>query len=694
MAKELLVPEKTCWRVGVAESAAPLVDGESYFESLYQNLPLAQRTIYFLAWDFDSRQPLIARQPAAHEPAAALGHFLEDVLRKNKDLNIYFLSWDCTRIFGPGRELFQAARLSWQTSDRLHFRFDSEHPLTSSHHQKVVVIDDQLAYAGGMDLTKARWDSIKHEPFDSRRALPDGGHYAPFHDVQMVVQGEPASWLGDLCRERWRLCTGEALAKPSTAAATPAFKLPNFCFDRARLGVSRTIPAFKGTEEVREVERLFLDMIAAARDYIYIENQYFTATLIVDALKESLASRSGPEIILILPKKQDNWLSRLTMGNLADVAIMKLRAADEHHRFHVYYPDDDRLEGDLYINVHAKIMVVDSKFLRIGSANLNNRSMGLDTECDLSIDATDDPSNQKKIAELVVRMASHFIETTVDNFNETWRQTRSLARTIQIASEGKRKSLRSLNIEPSLDQIDAMVTEIELVDPERPVSFDRLIDGLMWSGRAKKNASRRTQLQISMGQIFVLSLFLAVAVAFWRPTTPAPWMFLGGGLLMGLGGLPLSFLATTAAAIYSGGTAFTLMCVIGVVVGGFGYGAGRILNPRFLHRGALYVMRQPNVRRRILVFALVRMFPLAPYLLTSMAAGRTKVEFRPYVAGSLLAGIPTLILLILYQHTLDAAVTDPGVASIAATATFLILIASAFKWSTWRLGTSDKKGDK
>ncbi len=40
--------------------------------------------------------------------------------------------------------------------------------------------------------------------------------------------------------------------------------------------------------------------------------------------------------------------------------------------------------------VHSKVMIVDDGFLRVGSANLNNRSMGADTECDLAFEASCD----------------------------------------------------------------------------------------------------------------------------------------------------------------------------------------------------------------------------------------------------------------------------------------------------------------
>jgi phosphatidylserine/phosphatidylglycerophosphate/cardiolipin synthase-like enzyme len=77
--------------------------------------------------------------------------------------------------------------------------------------------------------------------------------------------------------------------------------------------------------------------------------------------------------------------------------VRKLQAADRFGRFHIYYPHIDGLKEGTCIDVHSKIMVVDDAFLRIGSANLNNRSMGLDTECDLALEAQARPELVQKI---------------------------------------------------------------------------------------------------------------------------------------------------------------------------------------------------------------------------------------------------------------------------------------------------------
>ncbi len=103
-------------------------------------------------------------------------------------------------IYAMEREFFPRYKLKWLPHKRIHFCLDGEHPIGASQHQKVVVIDDTVAFSGGFDVSKWRWDTSEHLPDDKLRVDPEGKPYPPFHDVQMVVDGEAASALGELVR--------------------------------------------------------------------------------------------------------------------------------------------------------------------------------------------------------------------------------------------------------------------------------------------------------------------------------------------------------------------------------------------------------------------------------------------------------------------------------------------------------------
>ena len=91
-------------------------------------------------------------------------------------------------------------------------KLDGAHPPGASHHQKIVVIDDSLAFCGGIDMTGDRWDTREHRDDEPRRITPGGAPYAPWHDATTAIEGPAAAALGELARDRWRRAGGAALA--------------------------------------------------------------------------------------------------------------------------------------------------------------------------------------------------------------------------------------------------------------------------------------------------------------------------------------------------------------------------------------------------------------------------------------------------------------------------------------------------
>jgi phosphatidylserine/phosphatidylglycerophosphate/cardiolipin synthase-like enzyme len=128
-----------------------------------------------------------------------------------------------------------------------------------------------------------------------------------------------------------------------------------------------------------------LDAIAAARNPIYLEAQYFTSRRIGRAIAQSLSRPEGPEILVIVGLNSHGLIEHYVMGRNRDRLARKLRKRDPYGRFRIFYP---KLPSGKDLTLHSKVVVVDDTFLRIGSSNLNNRSEGLDTECDVSIEAT------------------------------------------------------------------------------------------------------------------------------------------------------------------------------------------------------------------------------------------------------------------------------------------------------------------
>jgi phospholipase D1/2 len=403
---------ENCHKVAVARRASCLIDGEAYYRAVYKAMQQARRSIMIVGWDLHSEIELIRERDRGSAPSK-LGAYLDTLAKRRKGLNIYLLSWDFAMIYAMEREFFPRYKFKWRTHRRIHFCLDGEHPVGGSQHQKIVVVDDAVAFSGGLDLSQWRWDTSGHRSEDDRRKDPSGRPYPPFHDVQMMVDGDAAKVLGNVAKDRWLRACGEMPAFDSESEVAedpwPADIRPDFT--NVRIAVARTYPAYKEHAEVREVERLYEDSIAMARRFIYAENQYLSALRVGKALRARLEAADGPEVILVLPQKTGGWLEQHTMDVLRGRLLKELRAADRHDRLGIYYP---RLaeNPERTLMVHAKVMVIDDEFIRIGSSNLSNRSLGLDAECDLAVGAKAATRESETIAAIRNRLLGEHLDAS------------------------------------------------------------------------------------------------------------------------------------------------------------------------------------------------------------------------------------------------------------------------------------------
>jgi phospholipase D1/2 len=347
---------RNCWRLQPADRAAFLIDGAAYYRAFRKAAVQAERSIMILGWDFDSRVRMLSDEESDGFPPC-LGDFMQALLARRRTLHVHVLIWDFHLVYAFEREWWPLSAL--RAHRRLHFRMDGTHPVGASHHQKVAVIDDAVAFVGGLDLAQCRWDTPEHLPNHPLRVFSDGRPCRPFHDVQMMVDGKAALSLGTHFRIRWSRATGHHIPSPSAAlrhAPWPSTVKPDM--EMVRVGISLTEPTYMDRSEVRQVERLYLDAIQAARRYIYIETQYLTSSTLGAALLERLQEPGGPEIVIILHPNSDGWLEQYTMDVLRGRVLKRLRAADTHQRLGLYYPQIPGL-GPQCISLHSKVLIVD-----------------------------------------------------------------------------------------------------------------------------------------------------------------------------------------------------------------------------------------------------------------------------------------------------------------------------------------------
>ncbi len=460
----ILKLKRNCWKIERSNRVGVLIDARNYYRALYETFLLAEKQILILGWDTDSRVKLLQDDPNC----PPFGEFLSQLLKQKPNLKIHILSWDYAFIYAFEREALPKFKFEMIGDSRLEFILDNNHPLGASQHQKIVVIDDQIAFSGGLDITGRRWDTQEHKGVDERRTDPSGSTYAPFHDVQVAVTGDSAKSLGDIARERWRIATGLNLQRPASQNSIWT-NVANIEFEKVDVGISRTLPLYQGRRPVYEVERLFQDMIAASRHCIYIENQYFTSDEIAKCLAKRLEEPHGPEIVLILPCDNSGWLEENTMGILRARALRRLHQADRFKRLRVLHPIVPQLPDDKYIQVHSKVMIVDDLILRIGSANLSQRSMGFDSECDITIAADSNQNNSgviQTIRQLRATLLGEHLDVAPEIVEKTLRETNSLTVTVDRL-RGRERTLVDLDWEVP-EWVDRLLPESELIDPPRP----------------------------------------------------------------------------------------------------------------------------------------------------------------------------------------------------------------------------------
>ncbi|MDE2564080.1 MAG: phospholipase [Sphingomonadales bacterium] len=457
------------WRYGKASRAHVVVDAAPYFELMREAMLNARQRILLIGWDFDTRVRFdIGRRwwnlRRKTVPPRRLGPFVLWLADRNPDLDIRVLKWN----FGAFKAVFRGRMmldlLRWWRHPRVHFRLDSAHPLGCSHHQKIVVIDDTIAVCGGIDMAGNRWDTPLHRERDPRRRKPNGRLYGPWHDCAMLVEGEAARMLGDYGRLRWRQGTGEALEPCPARKGSPWPGRLEPEFRDVAVGIARTRSAWGKVPEVREVEELFLDQIARARRLIYAENQYFASRTVAEAIARRVAEPDPPEIVLVEPESSEGWLEQTAMDG-ARVRLFNAIAQDDHRqRFTMWHPFN---EAGTPIYVHSKLMIVDDEIVRVGSSNMNNRSMGLDSEADLFIDCARNGNDcAQAIRALRLGLLAEHCGLARENLAGLLDRHGSMAAAIAAAPKTG-KHLRRF-VPRQLTDAEKALADNEVLDPERP----------------------------------------------------------------------------------------------------------------------------------------------------------------------------------------------------------------------------------
>jgi phosphatidylserine/phosphatidylglycerophosphate/cardiolipin synthase-like enzyme len=453
-----------CWRIERALKASVIVDADAYFQHARAAMMKAKKRIMLVGWDFDAAISLIREDEAADGAPVVIGDFISWLVERTPELEIYLLRWDVGAMKSMVRPSNLFTTVRWMAHSRITVKLDSHHPTAASHHQKIVVIDDCFAFCGGIDMTRDRWDTRHHRDDDPGRRHPDGSAYGPWHDATTALQGPVAAALGEHARNRWKGAGGGVLEPVGGLDDCWPDALP-VQFEDVDVAISRSAPEMEDQEPLVEIERLFVNQIASARRYIYAESQYFASRRIAEAIAARLGEEDGPQIVIVNPEQADGWLEQQAMDTARARLFEALKARDAHGRLRLYHPFTAR---GAPIYVHAKILIVDDRVLRVGSSNMNNRSMRLDTECDVTIDAAlaANAGREDMIRAIRDDLVAEHLDLPVERVAAVIAE-RGLIGAIDQLREKAGRTLRPY-VTPDLNDVQAWLADNEALDPEGP----------------------------------------------------------------------------------------------------------------------------------------------------------------------------------------------------------------------------------
>lgn len=461
-----------------SSGAGLLIDAADYYRAFYAEALRAERHLLLAGWQFDSDATLLRGADAQGAPyPVQLLPLLEALCRARPALQIYILAWDYNPLFALEREWLQSLIFDVTTPSSIHFQFDAEHATGASHHQKFVVIDGRLAFVGGIDLACGRWDDRQHLAANPLRC--DRGHpQKAYHDTMAWVTGAAAAELERVFVERWRRATQERLdlpvspaaSEPSGSAALVAHGAP---LVSSEVCLSRTFRA-EGAPCVDEILRLYLAAFTRAETLIYIETQYFTSRHLHDALVARMrdSSRSRLNVVVMMPGGADSPKEKLALGAAQDRTLTSLGrvAAETGSRFQAYvsFARGESSGESVATFIHSKLLIVDDLLLSVGSANLTNRSMLLDSELNLTWAA---PSLDSPLARSIraVRVALLGEHTGLAADPQLFQAEGLVERLDELTRRrGSRLGLRRVSSEAA-EQLPSLHLEA-LFDPDKPLS--------------------------------------------------------------------------------------------------------------------------------------------------------------------------------------------------------------------------------
>jgi phosphatidylserine/phosphatidylglycerophosphate/cardiolipin synthase-like enzyme/uncharacterized membrane protein YdjX (TVP38/TMEM64 family) len=672
-------PGKNCWRVERADEFYCIQDAADYFRLVRDALLRAEKTVFILGWDIFASVDLlpsgtaeVAQKPQAKAEPTCFDQLLDYIAQRRPALRCYILIWDYAALYTLERDPWSRWKLGWRSHRHIRFGFDDNHPVGGSHHQKIVVVDDSLAFCGGIDLTSHRWDTQAHRVDEPARVNATGTPYGPYHEIQAMVSGPAAESLGVLARERWRALGERKIPRVnrSTEDLWPADLPPDLT--QVDVAIARTIPASATQPAVRECEMLFLDSIAHAKQSIYIESQYFTNEALAAALAERLRERNGPEVIVVSPADCHGWLEQNTMGAFRHQVFRHLIDADRYKRLRIVYPAASKTQN-VPVFVHSKVMIVDDTIVRIGSANFSRRSMAVDTECDLAVDARGEARVRGGIRCIRDRLLGEHLAMPAEAVGEALEH--STMRDLIDARGDTEHTLVRIDLPP--DEAEQPSDALRAVaDPAEPIAYGSSATELLPPDGGA--AVRRVPFPILPGLVLTIVAAATTLAAVSRPelrvlqyTVQAIpemasmlWLGIAVFVLGNLALIPIELMVFGAGLLFGmrDGTIVALPGSFAAAV--IGYGIGRAIGTaglsRWMSRRSYRSARQLGAHD-IMGVLVLRLASVASAGSIHLLCGAGRVPFATFLTGTVIGAVPMILALTGLGALLRLTLLEPSI---------------------------------
>jgi len=399
--KTILNVPRNAWVQAEVDQSALLIDARNYYRTVYRTLEQAENYVLISGWQFDSGVKLLRGADAEHsQHPVELLEFLSALCERRPTLQILLLAWDFSLVYAREREIGQAEKFNGRHPN-LRFQWDTHPAVAGSHHQKFVAVDGVIGFVGGIDLCDARWDDSDHRVPHPDRLNVAGDPCKPYHDVQACFTGPLVNSLVELFVDRWQRASGERLRLPlADPGARSRYELAQLSdgdsepIAATHAALSRTqVDARAEPAKVGEILTLLADAFGAAERLIYIETQYFTSRSIAQLLLDRLRASHLPklEILVFLPHAADTPMEKFALEDTQESVLQTLLATakEEGHQMRLLYPAFRHTDGsETPTFIHAKILLVDDRFLLVGSPNFTERSVALDSELTISWECT------------------------------------------------------------------------------------------------------------------------------------------------------------------------------------------------------------------------------------------------------------------------------------------------------------------